>query len=54
MARGPAAAYGIPNKGQIAPGYDADVVLVDYETVAPVTRARLQTKCGWSPFEGGP
>ncbi|WP_008317116.1 dihydroorotase [Leptolyngbya sp. PCC 6406] len=54
MSAAPAAAYGIANKGKIAPGYDADLVLVDYETVAPVTRQGLQTKCGWSPFEGWP
>ena len=47
-----AAAYGIPNKGAIAPGYDADLVLVDLETYHPLKREELQTKCGWSPFEG--
>lgn len=47
-----AKAYGIPNKGVIAPGYDADLVLVDLETYRPVRREELLTKCGWSPFEG--
>lgn len=47
-----AAAYGIANKGKIAPGYDADLVLVDWEHYHPVRREDLQTKCGWSPFEG--
>jgi len=46
-----AEAYKIPNKGRIAPGYDADLVLVDLEQEYPVRRADLQTKCGWSPFE---
>jgi dihydroorotase len=46
-----AAAYGIANKGRIALGYDADLVLVDLEHKQPVRRADLQTKCGWSPFE---
>ncbi|NJO43680.1 MAG: dihydroorotase [Cyanobacteria bacterium RU_5_0] len=45
-------AYGIPNKGVITPGYDADLVLVDLATYRPVLREELQTKCGWSPFEG--
>lgn len=44
--------YGIPNKGAIAPGYDADLVLVDLKTYHPVLRSELLTKCGWSPFEG--
>ena len=46
-----AEAYKIPNKGRIALGYDADLVLVDLEQEYPVRRADLQTKCGWSPFE---
>ena len=52
MSTAPASAYGIPNKGAIAPGYDADLVLVDLDTYRPVLREELQTKCGWSPFEG--
>ncbi|MDY7020616.1 MAG: dihydroorotase [Cyanobacteriota bacterium] len=44
--------YKIPNKGAIAPGYDADLVLVDLKTYRPVLAEQLSTKCGWSPFEG--
>lgn len=52
MSDSVAKAYGIPNKGAIAPGYDADLVLVDLNTYRPVRREELLTKCGWSPFEG--
>ncbi|MEA5597440.1 dihydroorotase [Rivularia sp. UHCC 0363] len=52
MSTAVAAAYGIPNKGAIAPGYDADLVLVDLDSYRPLKREELQTKCGWSPFEG--
>lgn len=52
MSLAPAQAYGIPNKGKIEAGYDADLTLVDLETTQPVRREDLQTKCGWSPFEG--
>jgi dihydroorotase len=52
MSKAVAVAYGIPNKGAIAPGYDADLVLVDLNTYHPVRREELLTKCGWSPFEG--
>jgi dihydroorotase len=52
MSGAAARAYGIPDKGAIALGYDADLVLVDLKTYRPVVRAELQTKCGWSPFEG--
>ncbi len=52
MSQAVAIAYGIPNKGAIAPGYDADLVLVDLNTYRPVRREELVTKCRWSPFEG--
>ena len=52
MSAAPAKAYQIANKGAIAPGYDADLVLVDLNTYRPVERSQLKTKCGWSPFEG--
>jgi dihydroorotase len=52
MSTAVAKAYQIPNKGAIAPGYDADLVLVDLNNYHPVRREELQTKCGWSPFEG--
>jgi dihydroorotase len=52
MSAAVARAYNIPNKGLIEPGYDADLVLVDLSTYRPVLREELQTKCGWSPFEG--
>ena len=52
MSTAVAKAYQIPNKGAIAPGYDADLVLVDLDNYHPVKREELQTKCGWSPFEG--
>ncbi len=52
MSTAVAKAYGIPNKGVIAPGYDADLVLVNLESFKPVLQEELQTKCGWSPYEG--
>jgi len=52
MSTAVAKAYQIPDKGLIEPGYDADLVLVDLSTYRPVLREELQTKCGWSPFEG--
>ncbi len=52
MSSAVAKAYNIPKKGAIAPGYDADLVLVDLNTYRRVRREELLTKCGWSPFEG--
>ena len=52
MSTAVAKAYRIPNKGQIAIGYDADLVLVDLNTYHTVRREDQLTKCGWSSFEG--
>ena len=52
MSTAVAKAYNIPQKGAIAPGYDADLVLVDLNNYRPVLREELLTKCRWSPFEG--
>ena len=52
MSKAVAVAYGIPNKGEISPGYDADLVLVDLKNYREVKREEVLSKCGWSPFEG--
>ncbi len=52
MSRNVATAYQIPGKGEIRKGWDADLVLVDLRGWQKLDRGQLQTKCGWSPFEG--
>jgi dihydroorotase len=52
MSKAVAVAYGIPNKGEISPGYDADLVLVDLKNYREVKREEVLSKCGWNPFEG--
>lgn len=52
MSAAPAKGYGIANKGAIALGYDADLVLVDLDNYHPVLAENMFSKCGWSPFEG--
>ncbi len=49
---GPASIFGLKSKGQIAPGFDADLVVVDLNQDIVVRGEDLQTKCKWSPFEG--
>jgi len=49
---GPAEVFGLARKGCIAPGYDADLVLVNYEAQWLVSNKALLTQCGWSPFDG--
>jgi len=51
-AANPAALFDLPAKGRIAPGYDADLVLVDPETTREIRAADLHTNCDWTPFEG--
>jgi dihydroorotase len=52
MSTAVAKAYSIPNKGLIQVGYDADLILVDLTNYHPVLRSEVQSKCGWSSFEG--
>mgnify|MGYP002034697948 FL=1 len=52
MSIGPARLYGIPNKGYIAEGYDADLVLVDLEDYRPVINEEIFSRARWSPFHG--
>ncbi len=52
MCWGPAAAYGIPNKGRILEGWDADLTLVDMDAVKAVRDEDMFTKVRWSPFAG--
>lgn len=48
----PAKLYRITNRGQIAVGYIADLVLVDPDQSFTFERSMVRSKCGWSPYEG--
>jgi dihydroorotase len=48
----PAARFNLKNKGAIAKGFDGDLILVDPKDRQTVTTRELQSKCGWTPFEG--
>lgn len=52
MCVGPAEAYGIPNKGKLLEGWDADLTLVDLDHTKVVRNETLQSKAGWSPYAG--
>ncbi|MFC7132908.1 MULTISPECIES: dihydroorotase [Salinibaculum] len=51
-AANPADVFDLPDKGRIAEGNDADLVLVDTATTEPIRAAQLHTNCDWTPFEG--
>jgi dihydroorotase len=44
--------FRLAGKGRIAAGYDADLSIVDLAGRFTVTGDWLQSRCGWSPFEG--
>ncbi|MFH1199500.1 MAG: dihydroorotase, partial [Candidatus Micrarchaeota archaeon] len=43
--------YGLHGKGQLAEGFDADLVLVDLKKEWQIRGEALFTKCRWSAFE---
>ena len=40
------------NRGKIAQGYEADLVVFDYEKTFVVKAEDQKSKCGWTPYEG--
>lgn len=52
MSTNVARIYGIDNKGAIAVGADADLVLVDMHNSMVVSDDNAWTKVGWNPFNG--
>ena len=49
---GPMRLFGIAGKGRIAAGYDADLTIVDLNRHETITNAWIQSKCGWTPYDG--
>jgi len=52
MCEAPARVWSIHNKGRIAAGYDADLVLIDLKKQHTVQNDRQLTRCGWTPWHG--
>jgi len=52
VAATPADVFDLPQKGRVAEGTDADLVLVDTDDVREISGEALHTNCGWTPFEG--
>jgi dihydropyrimidinase len=48
----PARLFGFSRKGQLTPGYDADIVIFDPEAQWVVSSAKLHETSGWTPYDG--
>jgi dihydroorotase len=46
--------WSLADKGALEPGKDGDLVLVDPEVGGPLPLEWLQSRAGWSPYEGWP
>ena len=51
-AANPAAIFGLPQKGRIEAGRDADLVLVDPDESREIRGTDTHSNCEWTPFEG--
>jgi allantoinase len=51
-SRNPAQRFGLRSKGDLAPGCDADIVLVDPDASFVVRAAESESSQGYTPFEG--
>jgi dihydroorotase len=49
---GPARAFGIARKGRMVLGYDADLTLVDLKARRVIENKWIESRCGWTPFDG--
>jgi dihydroorotase len=52
VTHNPAKRFNLVERGFIREGYHADLVLVDMSSSTEITRERVLSRCGWSPFEG--
>ncbi|WP_256391930.1 dihydroorotase [Natronoarchaeum rubrum] len=52
IAANPADIFDLPSKGRVEEGRDADLVLFDPEASREIRGEDLNSKCGWTPFEG--
>ena len=52
LCENPVKIFGIKNKGYIKKDYDADFTVIDLNKVIEIKNENIQSKCGWSPFNG--
>ena len=52
LCENPVKIFGIKNKGYIKKDYDADFTLVNLHKTIEIKNEKIESKCGWSPFNG--
>ena len=52
VCENPAKIFGIIGKGFIKEEYDADFTIVDMNKIIEIKNDKIESKCGWSPFNG--
>ena len=52
VCENPVKIFGIKNKGFIKEGFDADFTIIDLNKVIEIKNEKIESKCGWSPFNG--
>ena len=52
LCENPVNIFGIINKGYIKKDFDADLTIIDLEKIIEIKNERIESKCGWSPFDG--
>ena len=52
VCENPAKIFGIIGKGYIKRDYDADFTIVDMNKIIEIKNEKIESKCGWSPFDG--
>ena len=52
VCENPVKIFGIKNKGFIKESFDADFTIIDLNKVIEIKNEKIESKCGWSPFDG--
>ena len=52
VCTGPARIYNIASKGRLAPGYDADLTVVDLNAGRKIENSWIASRCAWTPYDG--
>ena len=52
LCENPANIFKIQNKGFIKKDFDADFTVIDLEKIIEIKNEKIESKCGWSPFDG--